>query len=350
MQGIERLGQSTAPDGTFTALAAGGNHTCGLHPDDTATCWGRSELGQATAPAGTFTALTRRSASPRSPPPSGALPRQSGVKMNDQDLIKRLARLEAEVVQLREERVPGVDRSSRRRDRRLGGAFMLMAVVALGLAAVGSASALDGSNTVFNDDIVDGAVTSTKILDGAVRGIDVKDGTLTTTDIYDGTVRSADVKDETLTGSDIADGTVGGADIADGTLNSADVANGSLTGEDINLFNDNQCNGETVQGTAVVNADAAVPASFTTNWLGWQHSCSGEPVQVRRDFVGRYQVNFGSSNPARLAVATVADANALSNTTIRVRNIAAGWFQVELWSAYDAGPRLVDADFTILAY
>ncbi|WP_310962631.1 putative Ig domain-containing protein [Nocardioides terrisoli] len=51
-------GQTDVPAGTFTALTAGGYHTCGLHPDGTAQCWGYNYYRQATAPGGTFTALT----------------------------------------------------------------------------------------------------------------------------------------------------------------------------------------------------------------------------------------------------------------------------------------------------
>ncbi len=262
--------------------------------------------------------------------------------MDHADLIERVARLEAELVRLREERIPSVDRSSKRRDQRLGAAFMLMAVLVLGLAGLGSASALDGSNTVFTDDIVSGAVTSGKIMDGTVGGVDVKDGTITTTDIYDGTVRGTDVKNETLTAADLAAGTVGSSEIADGTINSADVANGGLTGADIDLTNDNQCNGETVQGTALVDADPNVPNAFTTNWLAWQHSCSGAQVEVRRVGIGWYELDFHS--PSRLAVATGGPANLAFASTA---NTVAGQFYVYV---SDASGAPQDYDFTVLAY
>jgi cysteine-rich repeat protein len=41
----------TVPEGGYTALAAGGNHFCGLHPNGTVACWGTDTDGQTLAPA-----------------------------------------------------------------------------------------------------------------------------------------------------------------------------------------------------------------------------------------------------------------------------------------------------------
>ena len=46
------VGQATPPDGTFTAITAGNEHTCGLRTTGEAVCWGDDEYGQATTPAG----------------------------------------------------------------------------------------------------------------------------------------------------------------------------------------------------------------------------------------------------------------------------------------------------------
>ena len=49
----------TPPDSTYTAIAAGNHHLCGLRTDNTITCWGgNDEYGKPEAPAGTFTAVT----------------------------------------------------------------------------------------------------------------------------------------------------------------------------------------------------------------------------------------------------------------------------------------------------
>ena len=46
------------PAGIFTALSAGGDHTCGILDTGAVTCWGLDEHGQSTPPTGTFTALS----------------------------------------------------------------------------------------------------------------------------------------------------------------------------------------------------------------------------------------------------------------------------------------------------
>lgn len=241
--------------------------------------------------------------------------------MEIHDLEQRISDLEAELSRLREERIPQVDRSSRRRDRRLTIAYLVAGVLAVGLAGVGSASALDGSNTVFSDDIVD----------GTVAGVDVKDAS----------IGGVDIKNSSVAGIDVADGSLTGADVADGGLRGADIADGSVTGLDLDLFDDNQCTLETVLGTASVNADPAVPDLYTDQWLAWQHSCSGATVQVKRLSVGYYYVKF--SNSARLAVVSATGGIAIPV----VRNTAAGEFQISLYT-----PDLLntDTDFTILAY
>ena len=56
--GHNYYGETDAPTGTFTAITTGGAHSCGLRTDGTAQCWGYNILGQGDAPSGTFTAIT----------------------------------------------------------------------------------------------------------------------------------------------------------------------------------------------------------------------------------------------------------------------------------------------------
>ena len=44
--------------GKFTAVSAGGNHSCGLRADGTIVCWGFNKYGQADPPDGKFTAVS----------------------------------------------------------------------------------------------------------------------------------------------------------------------------------------------------------------------------------------------------------------------------------------------------
>ena len=56
--GWNEHGQSDAPAGSFTAVTAGGTHSCGLRSDRTITCWGNYDDGKTDAPAGSFEAVT----------------------------------------------------------------------------------------------------------------------------------------------------------------------------------------------------------------------------------------------------------------------------------------------------
>jgi hypothetical protein len=302
--------------------------------------------------------------------------------MDQQDIVNELARLadqnarfEAEISRLREERIPAVDRSSRRRDRRLTVAYLAAAALAVGLADVGSASALDGSNTVFSDDIVDGSVTTFDVAknslitsdikdnsiagrdlqDGTIGSVDVIDGNLAGVDIADGSIAGVDVANGSLSGYDVADGTirssdldvgsVTGAEVNDGTLTGADVSNGSLNGDDIDLFNDHRCTIEALLGTALINADPAVPSTYTTDWIGYPHSCSGETVQVRRVAAGGYSITFGGNNPARLAVVTQnTSGGAQASAVISVEALDPGQFYVQT----KVNGSYADVDFTIV--
>jgi hypothetical protein len=69
----------------------------------------------------------------------------------------------------------------------------------------GAAYALDGSNTVFSDDIVNGEVRNGDIRDGNVTTADLRTDAVTSAKIADGEVRSAEVLNDSLTPTDIAD-------------------------------------------------------------------------------------------------------------------------------------------------
>ena len=56
--GENNSGQSRPPGGRFIAVDAGVFHTCGIRTDATITCWGSNDEGQADAPAGEFSAVS----------------------------------------------------------------------------------------------------------------------------------------------------------------------------------------------------------------------------------------------------------------------------------------------------
>ena len=56
--GTTPTARARPPAGTFTQVAGGASHTCGLKTDGTLACWGDNSSGQSTAPAETWTQVT----------------------------------------------------------------------------------------------------------------------------------------------------------------------------------------------------------------------------------------------------------------------------------------------------
>jgi hypothetical protein len=86
---------------------------------------------------------------------------------------------------------------------------MAVAFVALLAALSGTATALQGKNTVDSGDIKNGVVKSEDIKNGGVGSKDIKNGAVTSKKIKNGAVTSAKVKDGSLTGTDINESTLG---------------------------------------------------------------------------------------------------------------------------------------------
>ena len=56
--GSNSYGEGDAPAGRFGAVSAGGGHSCGLRTDGTIECWGSNSYGEGDAPAGRFGAVS----------------------------------------------------------------------------------------------------------------------------------------------------------------------------------------------------------------------------------------------------------------------------------------------------
>jgi hypothetical protein len=56
--GLNNHGQTTPPEGTFTAIDAGGLHTCAIRTDSTVACWGKNDDGESTPASGAFSAIS----------------------------------------------------------------------------------------------------------------------------------------------------------------------------------------------------------------------------------------------------------------------------------------------------
>ena len=97
----------------------------------------------------------------------------------------------------------------------------------------GTAYALDGQNTVFSDDIVNGEVKVADIGQGAVATDEIGNGQVKAADIGDGEVKSAEIANGQVLGADIGAGEVRSGNVANDNLTGGDIAGNSLKGADI---------------------------------------------------------------------------------------------------------------------
>ena len=119
-------------------------------------------------------------------------------------------------------------------------------------AMSGTAMALDGTNTVFSDDIVNGEVkaadigtgelTSGDILNGTIDRQDLSNGAVGGTNILAGAVSSPKVENNSLTNLDIDNtsslgpaeiGALGAAELATGSVGTDEIADETVTGADL---------------------------------------------------------------------------------------------------------------------
>jgi hypothetical protein len=86
---------------------------------------------------------------------------------------------------------------------------MVVALIALFVAMIGTAQAVDGplagQNQVGSADIINNDVRSEDIRDGNLNTADIRSNAITTGKVLDGEVRTADVLNDSLTPTDLAD-------------------------------------------------------------------------------------------------------------------------------------------------
>lgn len=97
----------------------------------------------------------------------------------------------------------------------------------------GSAYALDGSDTVFSDDIVDGEVRTADIRNLGVTQADLAANSVTSGKINDGGVANADIASNAVNSDKVADNSLTGQDISDNSLGFEDLAPNSVTFSEI---------------------------------------------------------------------------------------------------------------------
>lgn len=110
----------------------------------------------------------------------------------------------------------------------------------------GSAYALDGSNTVFSDDIVNGEVKTVDVAGGAVTTDKVQDETLRGRDVLDNSLRGADIDESTL--SSIGGGGPAGGDLTGSYPNPLIAPDAVGSGEISNVGGSDDVNANLLDG------------------------------------------------------------------------------------------------------
>jgi hypothetical protein len=97
----------------------------------------------------------------------------------------------------------------------------------------GTAQALNGSNTVFSDDIVNQQVKTEDVNSGAVTTSRLAPDAVKTGRVADNNLTGADIADSSLTGNDVQQGSIFGGNIANGTVASQDLQAGAVASAQI---------------------------------------------------------------------------------------------------------------------
>jgi hypothetical protein len=125
---------------------------------------------------------------------------------------------------------------------------LVISMIALFVALSGTAVALEGSNTVFSDDIVNGevktpdldfeAVTRRKLDGNSVNSAKIVDGEVRTPDLGGGAATTPKIGFEAVTRRKLADDAVNSAKVVDGSLGTGDLgfalgAGGTTDGKEL---------------------------------------------------------------------------------------------------------------------
>ncbi len=137
----------------------------------------------------------------------------------------------------------------------------IIAYCALFFALSGVAGALPGTNTVFSDDIVDGAVQTPDIANGGVATADLAGlsvslaklapNAVASPKVLDNSMKAADLGPDSVGTSEATDESLGAADLAPGSVGSSEVIDESLTNSDLatDSVNTSEIADQTVTGT-----------------------------------------------------------------------------------------------------
>ena len=146
----------------------------------------------------------------------------------------------------------------------------VVAFIALFFAmAGGTAVALDGSNTVFNDDIVDDEVTTADVRNdnlgfGGLYQPDLGPNSVASSEIASGAVTSSELAPFSINEGDIASHVIDNRHINPGTLNDEDISQGTFVNflASINAVQAHNCGYNTVTGVNAAGDHLVLTPSF----------------------------------------------------------------------------------------
>ena len=146
----------------------------------------------------------------------------------------------------------------------------VIAFIALFFAlAGGTAYALDGTNTVFNDDIVDDQVTTADVRDDTLAF-----GGLYAQDLGPGSVGTSEVANFSLGNGDFLAGSVDSRVLTDNSVTSADVQLSTLQGADVAA--------NTLTGADIDESSLSLPPTTTATFAGPPNLRALEPASASR--------------------------------------------------------------------
>jgi len=135
-------------------------------------------------------------------------------------------------------------------------------------------------NSVGENEIIDGSVTTDEISDNSILPEDlnplVADYIVEQFHISDDSVSSKNIIDKSITGDDLMDNSVSSKTLVDNSINTSDIADGSITNEKLasNALQWNDINGIPVKifAAGYIKEDATVEYDFNVNSVEYDSS------------------------------------------------------------------------------
>jgi len=149
--------------------------------------------------------------------------------------------------------------------------------------------------------IEDNAVTSSKIVDGAIVSADLASNAITSDKITDGAIANADLAADAVTSAKISDGTVTSADITDATLSAGDINTGQVV-KSLNALTDAVT---LAAGTNVTITPSGNTLTFSASGSGGLADNEVTTTKILDGAVGNADLGADAVTSAKIADGTI---------------------------------------------